>query len=140
MTPPMESTQAKAVCTQEKFQFQGLGRRSVDVDFSGGHLSSDGGGLLLREVSEKTGLLARMASCFTDLREPALIEHPLKQLLSQRVFSLGLGYEDLNDHDRLRYDPLAALVCGRSAGVRMCWVKTAFTRMIRARHWRARVL
>ena len=109
----METTQARTVCKQEKFEFQGLGRRSVEADFSGGYLSSDGGGLLLREIGERTGLLARMEGCFTDLREPVLVEHPLRQLLAQRVFGLAQGYEDLNDHDRLRHDPLAALVCGR---------------------------
>ena len=114
----METTQARTVCTQEKFEFQGLGRRSVEADFSGGYLSSDGGGLLLREIGERTGLLARMEGCFTDLREPVLVEHPLRQLLAQRVFGLAQGYEDLNDHDRLRHWSRERRVVGMAAVTR----------------------
>ena len=63
---------------------------------------------MLREVERKLGVLRRFASCFDDHRDPDLIEHTVLELLSQRVYALALGYEDLNDHDELRHDPLLA--------------------------------
>jgi hypothetical protein len=90
-----------------------LGPRQVLADFDGGAISSDGGALLLRKVEELTGIIPQFAACFTDHRDPALIEHPLKHLLAQRVYALALGYEDLNDHDDLRRDPLLATVVGQ---------------------------
>jgi hypothetical protein len=109
----MPDTQARTDCKQNDFEFQGLGKRKVAVDFTGGHLSSDGGALLLREVDRHLGLSRRLAGCFTDLRKPELVEHELPVLLAQRVYGLALGYEDVNDHDRLRLDPLFAAACGR---------------------------
>jgi hypothetical protein len=81
--------------------------------FDGGKVTSDAGGLLLREVDSRFGFLDRFAGCFTDHRDPDLIEHPLVDLLRQRVFGLCLGYEDLNDHDQLRHDPLLAVLVGK---------------------------
>lgn len=101
------------VCTQTTFEFQGLGRRKVTADFKGGYLSSDGGGLILREVEKKLGLIDRLAGCFIDLRKQPYVEHPLEQMLRQRILGLALGYEDLNDFNRLRYDPLHALLAER---------------------------
>jgi len=101
------------VCTQTTFEFQGLGRRKVTADFTGGHLSSDGGALLLREVEKKLGVIDRLAGCFTDLRRQEYVEHPLDQMLRQRIFGLATGYEDLNDFNRLRHDPLHALLAER---------------------------
>ncbi len=72
-------------------------------------MSSDGGGLLLREVDRRIGLTARLAACFVDYRQPASVEHDLRTLLAQRVYALALGYEDLNDHDALRRDVLLSL-------------------------------
>jgi hypothetical protein len=112
-TKPMHTTQATTECKQQCFQFQGLGSRRVEVDFSGGHLSSDGGALLLREVDHSQRLCEQLAKCFTDYRDQDLIEHTLPVLLRQRILGLALGYEDLNDHERLRLDPLLAAVCGR---------------------------
>jgi len=109
----MHDTQARTDCKQIDFEFQGLGTRKVVADFSGGHLSSDGGCLLLREVDRHLGLSKSLADCFTDSRNPELVEHQLPALLSQRVYGLALGYEDVNDHDRLRLDPLFATACGR---------------------------
>ncbi|MEE8581985.1 MAG: transposase [Myxococcota bacterium] len=71
--------------------------------------SSDAGLLLLREVADRTALIRRFASCFRDHRRPERIEHKVDQLLGQRVFGQALGYEDLNDHDRLRDNALLAL-------------------------------
>jgi Transposase DDE domain group 1 len=100
-------------CTPPLFDFQDLGPRKVVAAFDGGKVTSDGGALLLREVEEKFGFVERFASCFTDHRDPELIEHSLVDLLKQRVFGLCLGYEDLIDHDRLRHDPLLAVVVGK---------------------------
>ena len=99
-------------CNQEVFAFQGLSHRKVTADFSGGYVTSDGGGLFLRELDLKLGLIQRLADCFRDLRYAPLVEHRLPELLRQRIGALALGYEDLNDHDRLRLDPLHALLAG----------------------------
>ena len=100
-------------CNERTFEFQGLGRRAVTGRFDGGAITSDAGGLLLREVETKTGILRRFAACFSDYRDPELVEHTVYELLAQRVFALALGYEDLNDHDTLRYDPLLAVLVGK---------------------------
>jgi hypothetical protein len=100
-------------CTQQTFEFQGLGRREVVARFDGGPITSDAGGLLLREVEQRTGIIGQLAGCFTDHRDEELIEHTVEELLRQRVFGLALGYEDLNDHDQLRHDPLLATLVGK---------------------------
>jgi hypothetical protein len=91
-----------------------LGRREVLADFDGGDITSDGGALLLRKVEELTGIVRQFAGCFTDHRDPDRIEHSVEQLLAQRIYGLALGYEDLNDHDDLRHDPLLATVVGKA--------------------------
>ena len=101
-------------CSHDSLCFQDLGARRVVAAFDGGKITSDAGGLLLREVEAKFGFLERFAACFTDHRDPDLIEHPLADLLKQRVFGLCLGYEDLIDHDRLRHDPLLAVLVGKA--------------------------
>ncbi len=100
-------------CTPTLFGFQDLGTREVVAAFDGGQVTSDAGGLLLREVEARFGFLRRFAACFTDYRDPEAIEHSLEDLLKQRVFGLCLGYEDLNDHDQLRHDPLLAVLVGK---------------------------
>src|SRR5207247_2122864 len=100
-------------CTQVSFQFHPLSQRDVVARFDGGSLTSDGGGLLLREVERRTGILRQFTSCFTDHRDPRLIEHSVLELVGQRVYGLALGYEDLNDHDELRRDPLLATLVGK---------------------------
>jgi hypothetical protein len=97
-------------CNRESFAFHDLAGRKVEARFDGGRITSDGGGLLLREVDRRFGFLDQFAECFTDYRNPLLIEHSVAELVKQRVFALALGYEDLNDHDRLRYDPLLAVM------------------------------
>ena len=84
----------------------------MTADFSGGHLSSDGGLVFIREMEMKRGTLGRLAGCFTDLREQVFVEHSVEELLRQRIGALALGYEDLIDHERLRHDPLCALMAG----------------------------
>ncbi len=100
-------------CKETQLEFQTFGRRQVVASFDGGRISSDGGLLLLREVAQHTGLLQQFARCFTDHRDPDLIEHSVEQLLAQRVLALAQGYEDLNDHDALRDDTLLALASGK---------------------------
>lgn len=100
-------------CIQSSFGFQRCGGRDVVARFDGGKVTSDGGGLLLREVEERFGFIGQLAACFTDHRDPELIEHPLVDLLKQRIFGLALGYEDLVDHDSLRNDPLLAVMVGK---------------------------
>ena len=100
-------------CTPVQFEFQGLGRRKVQAAFDGGHISSDGGVLLLRELDGRFGITRRLAECFTDHRREDLVEHTVLQLVRQRVYGLALGYEDLNDHDDLMRDPLLGLAVGK---------------------------
>jgi hypothetical protein len=97
-------------CSQESFQFHSLNQRRVVGRFDGGAITSDAGGLLLREVEKRTGILRPFAACFRDHRDPARIEHRVGELVAQRVYGLALGYEDLNDHDELRHDPLLAVL------------------------------
>jgi len=106
---------AQTHCSQSSFDFQDLGSRNIHANFQGGHLSCDGGGaLFLREVELRCGLIKNFAQCFDDRRNQELIEHPVADLLAQRINGLILGYEDLNDHDDLRRDPALALSIGKS--------------------------
>lgn len=103
----------KTECTTDRFSFQPLGRREVVGAFDGGTISSDAGGLLLREVEQRTGIVQQFAACFVDHRDPDLVEHTVQELVAQRIYGLALGYEDLNDHDQLRRDPLLATLVGK---------------------------
>jgi hypothetical protein len=100
-------------CTPEQFEFEAIEKRAVVSAFDGGHVTSDTGALLLSRVDRAMGLVDRFAQCFKDTRSPQLIEHTVKRLVGQRVFGLALGYEDLNDHDQLRHDPVLAVALGR---------------------------
>jgi len=100
-------------CERSPLLFQDLGPRKVVADFSGGYLSSDGGALLLRGLERGLGVLRGLSACFQDARHPMFIEHGLQELLAQRVYGLALGYEDLNDHQDLRRDPLLAVCAGK---------------------------
>ena len=99
-------------CTTERLEFGGLRRQRVVGRFDGGELGSDGGGLLLRELAQRTGLFGRLSACFRDYREPQRTRHPVEVLVAARVLGLALGYEDLNDHDTLRQSKLWSLLCG----------------------------
>ena len=101
-------------CTQVGFEFHPLNQRQIRAQFDGGTITSDGGGLLLREVEKRTGTLRQFAACFADYRDPQRIEHTVPELVAQRVYGLALGYEDLNDHDQLRQDPLLAVLVEKS--------------------------
>jgi len=104
----------KTECNSGQLEFHALGRREVVGRFDGGRITSDGGGVLLREVDACIGLMPRLAACFVDYRNPESIEHPVQRLLAQRIYALALGYEDLNDHDVLRADSLLALLVDNS--------------------------
>jgi hypothetical protein len=100
-------------CTPNLFGFQDLGSRKVVAGFDGGMISSDAGGLLLREVAVTTELLRQFSDCFLDYRNQRFVEHSVQELVSQKVMGLCLGYEDDVDHDMLRFDPLFATLCGK---------------------------
>jgi Transposase DDE domain group 1 len=100
-------------CIQSTFEFAAHFSRQVVARFDGGTMTTDGGGLLLRETDRRLNLLARLAECFLDGRSPVLVEHTVAQLVSQRVYGLALGYEDLNDHEQLRQDPLLRVLAGK---------------------------
>lgn len=104
----------KTECTKKRYQFQALERKEIVADFDGGTLTSDGGGLLLREVEKRNNILGRFAECFTDHRNQKLIEHSVLDLVSQRVFAIALGYEDINDHDDLSRDQLLAVMINKT--------------------------
>ena len=108
--------QAQTDCQHELFEFHPVDGRKVVASFDGGALSSDGGVLLLRELDRSMRLTQSLAGCFLDKRDPRLIEHSAGQLVAQRVLGLALGYEDLNDHQTLRHDPLLGLASGKSDG------------------------
>jgi hypothetical protein len=100
-------------CNQETFRFAAHFSRRVEAGFTAGQVSSDGGALLLRQVDGRIKLLDRLAGCFSDGRDPERIEHPVGEMLAQRIYGLALGYEDLNDHEQLRSDPLMAVLSGK---------------------------
>jgi hypothetical protein len=99
---------------REPLLFADLGPRQVVADFSGGFLSTDGGALLLRQVDANLGLTQSLAQCFEDGRNPIWVDHSVPQMLAQRLYGLAQGYEDLNDHQRLRLDPLLAAACNKT--------------------------
>ena len=101
-------------CTPELFEFEPVERKKIVAGFDGGTITSDAGALLLGQLDRGLGLIRRMAACFTDRRDPKLIEHTVETLVGQRVFGLALGYEDVNDHDELRHDPVFAVLAGKS--------------------------
>jgi Transposase DDE domain group 1 len=100
-------------CTQKSFQFAAHFSRRVVAEFSAERLTTDGGVLLLRQVDRRIQLLSRLASCFLDQRDPLRVEHTVAEMVAQRVYGLALGYEDLNDHEQLRHDPLLGLLAGK---------------------------
>jgi len=105
-------------CIADLFGFAPVEGRRVEACFDGGSITSDAGGLLLGSTDRAIGLIDRFAQCFEDRRDADLIEHRVRTLIGQRVFALALGYEDLNDHDHLRHDPLLAVLLGKLSAKR----------------------
>src|SRR5207248_10760169 len=100
-------------CSADLFGFAPVEGREVVAAFDGGAITSDAGALLLGAADHAIKLTERFAACFHDARRQHLIEHEVATLLGQRVFGIALGYEDLNDHDELRHDPLMAVLAGK---------------------------
>ncbi|MGH8519230.1 MAG: IS1380 family transposase [Panacagrimonas sp.] len=100
-------------CSADLFGFAPVEGREVVAAFDGGAISSDAGALLLGATDRAIGLMGRFASCFEDVRRQDLIEHEVVTLVGQRVFGIALGYEDVNDHDQLRHDPVLAVLAGK---------------------------
>src|ERR1700674_5310895 len=100
-------------CNQSSFEFEASGRREIVARFDGGTISSDGGALLLRQTDQRLNLLPRLAACFLDGRNQEQVEHSILEMLSQRIYGLALGYEDINDHEQLRKDPVFGILAGR---------------------------
>lgn len=105
-------------CSSDLFGFASVETRRVVAGFDGGAVTSDAGALLLGATDRAIGLIDRFAQCFQDVRRPELIEHEVRTLVGQRIFGLALGYEDLNDHDELRHDPMMAILAGKLAAHR----------------------
>jgi hypothetical protein len=103
----------KTECIQPSFGFEACGRREIVARFDGGTITSDGGALLLRQTEKRLKLLRRLAACFLDGRQPERIEHSIEEMLAQRIYGLALGYEDVNDHEQLRIDPLFHVLAER---------------------------
>jgi hypothetical protein len=100
-------------CSPEWFEFARVESRAVVATFDGGRLTSDAGALLLGATDRVIGLTEKLAACFSDARNPAGVEHAVQTLVMQRVVGIALGYEDLNDHDELRHDPVLATLAGK---------------------------
>ena len=105
-------------CSADLFGFAPVEGREVVAAFDGGAITSDAGGLLLGATDRVIDLMRRLTACFCDVRKQGLIEHEVVTLVSQRVFGIALGYEDLNDHDQLRKDPVMAVLAGKLAARR----------------------
>src|SRR2546429_1679210 len=101
-------------CIQKRFAFHPLRNREIRAQFDGGAITTEGGGLLPREVEKRIGIVRQFAACFRDYRNADLIAHTVEELVAQRVYGLALGYEDLNDHEELRKDPLLAVLVEKS--------------------------
>ena len=100
-------------CNQSSFGFKAVGSREIVARFDGGTISSDGGALLLRQTDQRLNLMSPLAECFLDGRRQDLVEHSVSEMLAQRIYGLALGYEDINDHEQLRNDPLFGVLAGR---------------------------
>jgi hypothetical protein len=97
-------------CSAERFDFGVVEGRAVDAAFDAGLVTSDAGALLLGATDRAIGMVDRFAACFRDYRRQDLVEHAVGTLIGQRVYGIALGYEDLNDHDQLRHDPVLAVL------------------------------
>jgi hypothetical protein len=127
-------------CSPGLFEFARVEGRAVVASFDGGRMTSDAGALLLGAADRVIGLTRKLAGCFADMRNPAFIEHDVETLLMQRVVGIALGYEDLNDHDELRHDPVLATLAGKLTARRddcaplACKIGSQRARALGARH------
>ncbi len=116
-------------CNQSSFGFAACGRREIVARFDGGTISSDAGALLLRQTDKRLNLLPRLSGCFLDGRKQNQVAHSVREMLAQRIYALALGYEDLNDHEQLRNDPVFAVLSGRAEVERPLAGKSTLNRM-----------
>jgi hypothetical protein len=116
-------------CIQSSFGFEGCGRREIVARFDGGTITSDAGCLLLRQTEKRLNLLPRLAACFLDGRQQDRIEHSVREMLAQRIYGLALGYEDVNDHEQLRTDPVFHVLAEREQMDRSLAGKSTLNRM-----------
>ncbi len=100
-------------CSAQSPDFGAVEGRRVEAAFDAGSVTSDAGALLLGATDRAIRMMDRFALCFHDERRPEYIEHEVATLVGQRVFGIALGYEDLNDHDELRHDPMMAILAGK---------------------------
>lgn len=118
-------------CNQSSFGFEACGKREIVARFDGGTISSEGGALLLRQTDRRLHLLPRLAECFLDGRKQKQLQHSAWEMLSQRIYGLALGYEDSNDHEQLRKDPVFSLLAGRAELERPLAGKSTLNRLER---------
>ena len=116
-------------CIQSDFRFKACGKREIVAKFDGGTISSDGGALLLRQTDQRLNLLPRLAECFLDGRKQEQVEHSILEMVSQRIYGLALGYEDVNDHEQLREDPMFCMLAGREEWERPLAGKSTLNRL-----------
>ncbi|MHC5719448.1 MAG: transposase, partial [Nostoc sp.] len=109
-------TPNKTDCIPEQLKFEPVKSCPVVVNFNGETVTSDAGLTLIAELDRKREITSRLAACFKDYREQNRIEHSVSSLIAQRVYGLVMGYEDINDHEELRHDPMFALVLGKIIG------------------------
>jgi hypothetical protein len=114
MTPSLK-TECISNQPETPLTFGRLDGRNVVAEFNGGHISSEGGLLLIRQVDQQYGLSEQIAACFTDHRDPTRVEHSIQELVAQRLYGLVQGYEDVNDHDILRDDVLLGVAVGKQS-------------------------
>ena len=115
------------------FDLPSVCRKKLGVGFDGGQLSSDAGVLLLRDVERRIGIARRLSMCLKDKRDPDLILHTVEEMLGLRMFAIASGYEDADDCDSLRYDPIFKMAVGRCRRVvSLC------AHSLRCRDWRMR--
>ncbi len=100
-------------CIKQLFLFKDISNKKIEVDFNGGEVSSDAGLLFLREVKNRIGLISKMTNCLQDRHHPGYVKHPFLDLLKQRIFQIACGYEDGNDSNELRDDPIMKIACER---------------------------
>ena len=107
-------------CIQSSFGFKACGSREIVARFDGGTISSDSGAFLLRETDQRLNLLPRLAGCFLDGRDQAMIDHSVLEMLSQRIYGLALGYEDINNHEQLQRDPVFGASTAITTTIAIC--------------------
>ena len=106
-------TPTKTECNPNRYLFGQVDHRQVVADFSGGQLTTDGGLILIAQMDQHYRISERLATCFTDQRDPIRVKHPVREQIAQRLYGLVQGYADLNDHDALRHDPIFGIAIGK---------------------------